>query len=297
MAITSSFFNSYKTFMEQHSHPSTKNWFLMGTPVPLLIILVTYVYFCKSAGPRFMRDRKPYDLKNVIVVYNIIQVLLSVYIVWVGTPYWIGGKYNFACEPVGNDYAVQSTVWVYFMCKIIELLDTVFFVLRKKYNQVSYLHVYHHTLMPICAWIGTNFLPGGHGTLLGYINSFIHIIMYAYYLISSMGPQYQKYLWWKKYLTSMQLIQFVIIFVHNFQVMFRTCDYPKFINFLLLSQAAYFLYLFGLFYKKTYLKNSKTSSNTTKPTNGIKISDYSKGVICNGYVASLYATTGKVKNT
>lgn len=124
--------------------PSTKNWFLMGTPVPLLIILVTYVYFCKSAGPRFMRDRKPYDLKNVIVVYNIIQVLLSVYIVWVvswsciikmevpnltlllqGTPYWIGGKYNFACEPVGNDYAVQSTVWVYFMCKIIELLDTV----------------------------------------------------------------------------------------------------------------------------------------------------------------------------
>lgn len=38
---------------------------------------------------------------------------------------------------------------------------------------------------------------GGHGTLLGLINSFIHVIMYAYYLLAAMGPQYQKYLWWK----------------------------------------------------------------------------------------------------
>lgn len=79
-------------------------------------------------------------------------------------------------------------------------------------------------MMPICGWIGTRFLPGnglnmistkasfnliagGHGTLLGLINSFIHIIMYSYYLLSSMGPQYQKYLWWKKHLTAMQMVR------------------------------------------------------------------------------------------
>lgn len=48
---------------------------------------------------------------------------------------------------------------------------------------------------------------GGHGTLLGLINSFIHIIMYSYYLLSSLGPQYQKYLWWKKHLTAMQMVR------------------------------------------------------------------------------------------
>jgi hypothetical protein len=36
----------------------------------------------------------------------------------------------------------------------------VFFVLRKKNNQISYLHLWHHTLMPVCAWIGVKFLAG-----------------------------------------------------------------------------------------------------------------------------------------
>lgn len=34
---------------------------------------------------------------------------------------------------------------------------------------------------------------------LGTINSFVHIVMYAYYLLAAMGPQVQKYLWWKKW--------------------------------------------------------------------------------------------------
>jgi hypothetical protein len=48
---------------------------------------------------------------------------------------------------------------------------------------------------------------GGHGTLLGVINSFVHIIMYSYYLLAALGPSVQKYLWWKKYLTSLQLVR------------------------------------------------------------------------------------------
>lgn len=107
---------------------------------------------------------------------------------------------------------MARAVWGYYMCKIIELLDTVFFVLRKNQRQVTFLHVYHHTLMPICGFIGTKYFAGGHGTLLGLINSFIHVLMYGYYLVSAMGPQYQKYLWWKKYLT---LAQIVSKSIHN----------------------------------------------------------------------------------
>lgn len=44
---------------------------------------------------------------------------------------------------------------------------------------------------------------GGHGTLLGLINSFIHVLMYAYYMLAAMGG---KNLWWKKYLTVMQIV-------------------------------------------------------------------------------------------
>ncbi|KAF5281629.1 hypothetical protein FQR65_LT02949 [Abscondita terminalis] len=191
--------------------PRTEDWLLVGSPGPLITILVTYLYFCISAGPRYMKDRKPYELKNTILVYNVVQVLMSVFLVYEGVQGgWFNG-YSFTCQPV--DYSsnpksltMANAVWWYYICKITELLDTVFFVLRKKTSQVSFLHLYHHTMMPVCAWIGARFLPGGHGTLLGFINSFIHIFMYSYYLIASLGPQYQKHLWWKKYLTQMQLV-------------------------------------------------------------------------------------------
>lgn len=64
------------------SDPRTAKWLLMSSPGPLLTILATYWYFCISAGPRYMKDRKPYNLKTVIQIYNAVQVLLSVYLVW-----------------------------------------------------------------------------------------------------------------------------------------------------------------------------------------------------------------------
>jgi len=82
----------------------------------------------------------------------------------------------------------------------------VFFVLRKKEKQITFLHMYHHTVMPMISWACTKYYPGGHGTFIGVINSFVHIIMYFYYMMSAMGPQYQKYLWWKKYITTLQMV-------------------------------------------------------------------------------------------
>ena len=47
---------------------------------------------------------------------------------------------------------------------------------------------------------------GGHSTFFALLNSFVHIVMYFYYMIAAMGPKYQKYIWWKKYLTSFQMV-------------------------------------------------------------------------------------------
>lgn len=60
----------------------TKSWFLSNTPGPLFTILGTYLYFCLYAGPRFMKDRKPFQLKNVLIAYNAVQVALSIVLVW-----------------------------------------------------------------------------------------------------------------------------------------------------------------------------------------------------------------------
>lgn len=113
------------------------------------------------------------------------------------------------CTMFLNNYIysqVARGVHLYFLAKMSELLDTIFFVLRKKDNQITFLHMYHHTVMPMISWGVTKYYPGGHCTLIGVINSFVHIIMYFYYMMAAMGPQYQKFLWWKKYITTLQLV-------------------------------------------------------------------------------------------
>lgn len=61
--------------------PRTKPWLLSGTPGPLFTILGTYLYFCLYAGPKYMKDRKPFELKKTLIIYNIVQVVLSVVLV------------------------------------------------------------------------------------------------------------------------------------------------------------------------------------------------------------------------
>ena len=47
---------------------------------------------------------------------------------------------------------------------------------------------------------------GGFGTFFCMLNSSVHTMMYLYYGISALGPEYRKYLWWKKYMTIYQLV-------------------------------------------------------------------------------------------
>jgi phosphatidylglycerophosphate synthase len=87
------------------------------------------------------------------------------------------------------------------------LFFQIFFVLRKKDEHVSLLHVVHHGIMPMSVWFGVRFTPGGHSTFFGLLNTFVHIVMYFYYMVAAMGPQYQKFIWWKKYLTAFQMVR------------------------------------------------------------------------------------------
>uniref|UniRef100_T1GRY5 Elongation of very long chain fatty acids protein n=1 Tax=Megaselia scalaris TaxID=36166 RepID=T1GRY5_MEGSC len=95
--------------------------------------------------------------------------------------------------------------YIYFISKLTEFADTTFFVMRKKKSQITWLHVYHHSLTPIEAWILVKFLAGGNATFPNLLNNFVHICMYFYYMMSAMGPSFAKYLWWKKYMTELQI--------------------------------------------------------------------------------------------
>ena len=55
-------------------------WPLMESPLPTFLLCASYVFIVKVWGPRFMRDRKPYEIKPFLIVYNLAQVVFSTYI-------------------------------------------------------------------------------------------------------------------------------------------------------------------------------------------------------------------------
>ncbi|XP_052130767.1 elongation of very long chain fatty acids protein AAEL008004-like [Frankliniella occidentalis] len=173
--------------------------------------------------------------------------------------------YSYSCQPV--DYTNSQVAlrmahlcWWYYISKLTEFTDTIFFVLRKKDNQISLLHLYHHSLTPIETWICVKFLAGGHGTFSNLVNNAVHVMLYAYYMVSAMGPQYAKYIWWKKYLTKTQLAQFVMVFIHSLQAIYYDCGYPKFIAALLLVHSTIFFALFYDFYLTAYRTNERRAA-------------------------------------
>lgn len=109
------------------------------------------------------------------------------------------------------------------------------------------------------------FFLGGHSSFFGFLNTFVHIVMYSYYLLAALGPQIQPYLWWKKYLTALQMIQFILVMIHAFQLLFVECNYPKAFVWWIGMHAVMFYFLFRGFYKEAYKrKNSKNASGKRK---------------------------------
>nr|XP_022906047.1 uncharacterized protein LOC111417878 [Onthophagus taurus] len=254
-------FEVYQYINYDLSDPRTKDIFLMSSPFPILSILGLYLWFCLKAGPHFMKNREPFKLKNTLIVYNVFQIITSAFFFVEASSLWLF-KYNLSCEPV--DYSnnpdavyVLHLTYIYFLSKVIELLDTIFFILRKKYSQVTTLHLYHHASTAFIIWVTAKYVGGGQATFAGFLNSFVHIIMYTYYLIAGLGPKYQKYLTWKKYITQIQLIQFLIIFIKGMQAIFTNCNFPKSHILLQISEAVLFFYMFSSFYSKQYNKQQK----------------------------------------
>ncbi|XP_014210495.1 elongation of very long chain fatty acids protein AAEL008004 [Copidosoma floridanum] len=301
MSIVMHYVDRLHEMLDRHADKRTTDWLLMSSPFPTLFICLSYVYGVKVLGPRLMENRKPFQFKNVLIVYNSLQVLFSAWLFHeIGMSGWLTGEYSLRCQPV--DYSDRPQVlrmvrvsWWYYFSKFTEFMDTIFFVLRKKNDHVSTLHVIHHGCMPMSVWFGVKFTPGGHSTFFGLLNTFVHVVMYTYYLLSAFGPKVQPYLWWKKYLTAFQMTQFIAIMIHAFQLLFIDCNYPKAFVWWIGMHAVMFFFLFNEFYQQSYAQKTKRASALAAKVAAEKAalaakaaaaSSCSNGVLANGKVVN-----------
>jgi elongation of very long chain fatty acids protein 4 len=150
-----------------------------------------------------------------------------------------------------------NVLWYYYISKLIDLVDTVFFALRKKDNQITVLHIFHHMTMFPYAWYGLKFVGGGQTFFLCMLNSFVHTVMYGYYGLSALGPNVRKYLWWKKYITQLQLIQFFAVMLHSAVNFYAPCSFPKGFSLGYLGYGVVITLFFMNFYIQSYRMNKK----------------------------------------
>lgn len=203
--------------------------------------------------------------------------------------------------------------WWYFFSKFTEFFDTFFFIMRKRNDQVSTLHVIHHGIMPFSVWWGVKFTPGGHSSFFGFVNTGVHIVMYTYYMLAAMGPEMQKYLWWKKYLTVFQMVQFIAVMLHAFQLLiWNPCNYPIAFVWWIGMHACMFFFLFKNFFDQAYRKVSPTmlikqiklivSSNQKKEREELRLAEKLTDECNNNSDKSsrktpLYQSMGKVEDS
>jgi len=281
-------------FYAYHDFPfdtRVEGWFLVNNTPGMIIISVIYILFSMTWGPRYMRDRKPLKLKEVMIAYNAFQVAFSLYMfIETGIVGWFF-DYSFRCQPCDyslDDKPVRMTRvahW-YFLSKILDFVDTILFVLRGKFSQITNLHVIHHSCMFMSMWFGIHHTPGGHITFMGFLNTFVHTVMYLYYLLAALGPRVRPYLWWKRYLTKLQLTQFVLIFLHAAQLLVFPCEgVPTELVLWTLLYAFIFFALFIDFYIKAYL-NRLSAKKNEKARESLKanghLNGYANGSV-NGY--------------
>ncbi len=84
--------------------------------------------------------------------------------------------------------------------------------------------------------------------------------MYSYYALASLGPQIQKYLWWKRYITQLQLGQFFLFGIYGVFFFRNASGYPTWMSWVGYPQPPLFFYMFLDFYLKSYKKVAKNNN-------------------------------------
>lgn len=173
-------------------------------------------YLCVIFGlQRAMRDRPPLRLRAPALLHNLFLCGLSA-AMCVGT-LWelrgiyarpapgLGGMVGVFCDRGGSAMKGRLGVWMYvfYLSKFYELLDTVLMVLKKR--RLNFLHVYHHCIVIPLFYV---YMTTGMVSqwILVVANSFVHVLMYWYYAMATIGVS----VWWKKYITQAQIVQFII---------------------------------------------------------------------------------------
>ncbi|XP_038888900.1 elongation of fatty acids protein 3-like [Benincasa hispida] len=225
-----------------------------------LTFLLSHIPF-PSISPQF--------LKAISSLHNFILLILY-FIMAIGCTlssiYHVSHPLLLICFPPQTPPIGPLFFWAYifYLSKILELLDTLLIILSRSYQRLTFLHLYHHSMVLIMSylWLSTSQSLISIGIV---VNAIVHIIMYGYYFLCSIGIKPK----WKKLVTNCQILQFVFALVVSGWMLYEHfgrssslggCSGMKSWCFSIVFVAS-LLALFIDFHSKSYVMHANTNKN------------------------------------
>lgn len=267
-------------------HPEDFDFKPRETPMSTLkeSFLTIIVYYIVILGGReLMRTRPAFQLNALFKIHNFYLTVISGGLLVLFLEQLIPtlakhGVFFAICDHRGG-WTPPLVILYYlnYLTKYLELLDTVFLVLKKK--PLTFLHCYHHGATALLCYsqlIGLTSVSWVPITL----NLTVHVVMYWYYFQSARGIR----IWWKEWITRLQIIQFVIdlgfIYFASYSYFVSTyfnwlphagdCAGEEFAAFSGMGIITSYLVLFISFYIATYSKASGKKGTGRKAAKSLK---------------------------
>jgi len=175
-------------------------------PVSLCFGYLISVFLLK----KMMKDKEVVDLKWFRIIHNAFLCWGSLLMVFglvkeLSLVFQKHGLEALWCDSNNRQMEGNLYFWyyVFFLSKFYEFIDTFILIVRQK--DISFLHCFHHFITAFLCWNALYWEIAVQWIVI-ILNASVHVFMYYYYLAQTLDQD----VWWKKYLTTAQIIQFLI---------------------------------------------------------------------------------------
>ena len=121
--------------------------------------------------------------------YNMIQVMLCSYMcIEAGVRAYSAGYSLLPCNKFNHaDPPIAFILYVFYISKILDFLDTFFIIAEKRFKQLSFLHVYHHfSIFLVGALRHASSIPSFQGIILS--THFHYLLLAGHFLPTYVAP-------------------------------------------------------------------------------------------------------------
>ncbi|RXW22944.1 hypothetical protein EST38_g2919 [Candolleomyces aberdarensis] len=179
----------------------------LSTDTSVTVALVSYLAAIFGIQA-YMKDKEPRKLTALFQAHNIFLttgsgLLLVLMLEEIVPIIWNRGIHAALCHADSWTPKLEFYYMINYYFKYIELIDTIFLALKKK--PLQFLHVFHHSATALLCYTQLNGKTSISWAVIVQ-NLAVHVVMYYYYYATAGGRRF----WWKKYLTTMQIVQFVV---------------------------------------------------------------------------------------